>query len=465
MLLTISTTHRPATDLGYLLHKNPANLQTIETSFGLAHVFYPEATEERCTAALLLDVDPISLVRGRENSRSEGTLDQYVNDRCYVASSFLSVAMTKLFGTALAGKSKERPTLALSPIPVEATIAAIETRGGESLLRRLFEPLGYTVETTRHPLDEKFPEWGDSNYFTLTLKGTTTVHDLLSHIYVLVPVLDNEKHYYVGDEEVAKLLRHGEGWLAQHPERSFITNRYLQNKKRLTRLALEQLTDPDELDPDKTDEEHAREEEAVEKPMSLNERRLNTVLAVLKENGAHRVVDLGCGEGRLIGRLFQEKQFVEVTGMDVSYRVLEKARDRLRIDKLSDRERSRLNLLQGSLVYRDKRMSGYDAATCIEVIEHLDPPRLSALERVLFEFAKPPLVILTTPNSEYNVKFESLPAGQFRHRDHRFEWTRSEFRSWCQRVCERHGYSVRYLPIGDEDPEFGAPTQMGVFTQ
>ncbi|HEY9753830.1 MAG TPA: 3' terminal RNA ribose 2'-O-methyltransferase Hen1 [Oculatellaceae cyanobacterium] len=465
MLLTISTTHHPATDLGYLLHKNPANLQTIETSFGLAHVFYPEATEERCTAALLLDVDPVSLVRGRENSRSEGTLDQYVNDRCYVASSFLSVAMTKLFGTALAGKSKERPELALTPIPVEATIAAIETRGGESLLRRLFEPLGYTVETTRHPLDEKFPEWGDSNYFTLTLKGTTTVHDLLSHIYVLVPVLDNEKHYYVGDEEVAKLLRHGEGWLAQHPERSFITNRYLQNKKRLTRLALEQLTDPDELDPDKTDEEHAKEEEAVEKPMSLNERRLNTVLAVLKENGARRVVDLGCGEGRLIGRLFQEKQFAEITGMDVSYRVLEKARDRLRMDKLSDRERSRLNLVQGSLVYRDKRMSGYDAATCIEVIEHLDPPRLSALERVLFKFAKPPLVILTTPNSEYNVKFESLPAGQFRHRDHRFEWTRSEFQSWCQQVCERHGYSVRYLPIGDEDPELGAPTQMGVFTQ
>jgi 3' terminal RNA ribose 2'-O-methyltransferase Hen1 len=298
MLLTITTTHNPATDLGYLLHKNPANVQSIEMSFGQAHVFYPEASDERCTAALLLDVDPVSLVRGKENSRAEGSLEQYVNDRCYVASSFLSVAITKLFGTALSGKSKQRQELAETPVPVEATISAIYCRAGEPLLRRLFEPLGYSVAPKRHILDEKFPEWGDSNYFTVTLKGVATIHDLLSHIYVLVPVLDNEKHYYVGDEEVNKLLRQGEGWLAKHPERSIITNRHLQNKKRLTRLALEQLTDPDELHPDLAEEEHAREEEAVEKPISLNERRLNTVVAVLKETGARRVIDLGCGEGR-----------------------------------------------------------------------------------------------------------------------------------------------------------------------
>ena len=463
MLLTITTTHKPATDLGYLLHKNPAGVQSFELPCGLAHVFYPEANEDRCTAALLLDIDPVSLVRGRENSRSEGSLDQYVNDRCYVASSFLSVAMSKVFGTTLSGKSKERPELAQTAIPLQATISSVECRGGESILRRLFEPLGYTLEVSRAPLDEKFPDWGESNYYSLKLEGTVTVHDLLSHIYVLVPVLDNDKHYYVGDAEVAKLLRHGEGWLSKHPDRTMITNRYLQNKKRLTRLALERLAEPDDLDPDAADEQHGLEEEAVEKPMSLNERRLGTVLSVLKESGARRVIDLGCGEGRLVNRLYQERQFTEIVGMDVSYRVLEKASDRLHMDKLPEREKGRLRFLQGSLVYRDKRISGFDAATCVEVIEHLDPPRLQAFERVIFEFAKPKIVVLTTPNCEYNVKFEGLPEGQMRHRDHRFEWTRAQFQEWCENICARFHYSVKYLPIGDEDAELGAPTQMGVF--
>ena len=465
MLLTITTTHKPATDLGYLLHKNPANVQTFELPFGNAHVFYPESNEERCTAALLLDIDPVSLVRGRENSRGEGSLEQYVNDRCYVASSFLSVAMSKIFGTSLAGKSKERQELVSTPIPLQATISAVECKAGESVLRRLFEPLGYTVEITRHVLDEALPEWGESHYYSIQLDGICTLHDLLSHIYVLVPVLDNDKHYYVGDDEVGKLLRHGEGWLAKHPDRNLIANRYLQNKKRLTRIAIERLTEEDHLDPDATDEQHAGEEEAVERPMSLNERRMGTVLAVLKETGAKRVIDMGCGEGKLISRLKDERQFTEIVGMDVAHRSLEMASDRMHIDRMSERERERIKLMQGSLVYRDKRLAGFDAATCIEVIEHLDPPRLAAFERVIFEFAKPSNVVLTTPNSEYNVKFDGLPAGKFRHRDHRFEWTRAEFQEWSQKICSRYGYSVRFLPVGDEDPMVGPPTQMGVFSK
>lgn len=465
MLLTLTSTHKPATDLGYLLHKNPGNVQTFELTAGQAHIFYPEANEDRCTVALLLDIDPVTLVRGRENSRAEGSLEAYVNDRCYVASSFLSVAITKVFGTTLSGKSKERPELTETPMPLEATISAIECRTGEEVLRRLFEPLGYEIDVTRHALDETKPEWGGSHYYTLKLRKLSTVHDLLSHIYVLITVLDNDKHYFVGEAEVANLLRHGEGWLAKHPERSLITNRYLQNKKRLTRLALERLTEPDDIDPDATDEQQAVEEEAVEKPISLNERRLGTVLSVLREAGAKKIVDLGCGEGKLIARLFQEREFTEITGMDVSHRALERASDRLHMDRFNEREKARLKLIQGSLVYRDARLAGFDAATCVEVIEHLDPPRLAAFARVIFEFAKPPLVVLTTPNSEYNVKFETLPAGKMRHRDHRFEWTRQEFQDWCTQICNKYQYSVRYLPVGDEDPEFGAPTQMGVFTR
>jgi 3' terminal RNA ribose 2'-O-methyltransferase Hen1 len=299
----------------------------------------------------------------------------------------------------------------------------------------------------------------------LNLKGTCTLHDLLSHIYVLVPVLDNDKHYYVGEEEVNKLLRHGEGWLANHPERNLIVNRYLQHKRSLTNFAIERLSEEDAQDADKVEEQAENDEAAVEKTISLNERRLGTVLAVLREAGARRVIDLGCGEGKLVKRLLEEREFTQIAGLDVSHRSLEKAHQRLHMDRMPDRQKERIKLIQGSLMYKDARMSGYDAATCIEVIEHLDPPRLYAFERVVFEFAKPPVVLITTPNVEYNVKFEFLPNGQMRHRDHRFEWTRSEFQTWANQICERFGYSVRFLPVGDEDQAVGAPTQMGVFSR
>lgn len=461
MLLTIGTTHLPATDLGYLLHKHPARLQSFELSFGKAHVFYTEASPERCTAALLLDIDPVGLVRKR---RGEGeALEQYVNDRPYVASSFLSVAIAQVFGTALAGRSKDKPELAETAIPLTANLAVLPCRSGEEFLRSLFEPLGYTVTAQRHVLDEKFPDWGESFYFTVELQGTVRLQDLLSHLYVLIPVLDDEKHYWVGDEEVDKLLRHGEGWLATHPEQQLIAKRYLKRQGRLVRTALAQLVEEDNPDPDSAQESHALEEAAVEKPISLNQQRLEAVVAALKQSGAKRVLDLGCGEGRLLRLLLQDKSFEEIVGVDVSYRALEIAQERLHLDRLPSMQR-RIKLIQGSLTYRDKRLSGYDAATVVEVIEHLDSPRLAAFERVLFEFARPAAVVMTTPNVEYNVKFENLPAGKLRHKDHRFEWTREEFQAWANRVAKRFDYSVRFMPVGPEDPTVGAPTQLGLFT-
>src|SRR5438309_11940239 len=179
MLLTITTTHQPATDLGYLLNKNPARLQTTELSMGKAHVFYPEAGPQLCTAALLLEVDPVALVRNRKGPGGDaGTLKEYVNDRPYVASSFLSVAIAKVFGSAMAGSSKERPELVEAVLPLEAKIAVVPCRGGESFLRRLFEPLGYKVVATRHPLDEKFPDWGEGPYYTVILRGKVPVQNL-----------------------------------------------------------------------------------------------------------------------------------------------------------------------------------------------------------------------------------------------------------------------------------------------
>jgi 3' terminal RNA ribose 2'-O-methyltransferase Hen1 len=463
MLLTITTTHTPATDLGYLLFKNPARHHAKELSFGTAHLFYPEASAERCTVAVLLDVDPVALVRGRQGGGESGPLAQYVNDRPYVASSLMSVAMGELFGTAMTGRSKDRPELAAQPLPFTVTLAVLPCRGGEGLLQRLFAPLGYTVTATRHTLDARFPEWGDSPYYTVELSGAVRLCDLLAHLYVLIPVLDDEKHYWVGDDEVEKLLRRGEGWLATHPERELIATRYLKHRRSLTRDALSRLVEDELPGAEETGELQAAEEAVLEERISLNDQRMEAVVAALKASGARRVLDLGCGEGRLIRALLAEKQFDEILGMDVSCRSLEKAKDRLHLDRLPPKQLERVQLIQGSLMYRDQRLAGYEAAAVVEVIEHLDAPRLAAFERVLFEFARPATVVLTTPNGEYNVKWESLPAGKLRHKDHRFEWTRAEFQAWATGVAERFGYAVSFLPVGEVDDAVGAATQMGVF--
>jgi 3' terminal RNA ribose 2'-O-methyltransferase Hen1 len=463
MYLTISTTHSPATDLGYLLHKRPGKLHTVTLSFGKAHIFYPEATHDRCTAALLIELDPIELVRKPSGPSGEGgLLDQYVNDRPYVSSSFTSVALARAFGTAMGGRSKDRQELADAELPLEVRIAVIPSRGGEIFLRRLFEPLGYQVAATHYPLDEKFPEWGESRYWHVLLTAKKRLQDVLQHLYVLLPVLDDDKHYWVGKDEIDKLLDRGEGWLVAHPEREEITRRYLKRQHRLMREALARLTQ-EEDDPEEAAEAHAAEENTLEDRISLNQQRLGAVLAALRQSGAKRVLDLGCGEGRLLSLLLADTAFHEITGMDVSPRVLERAADRLRLESLPPRKRERIKLLQGSLMYRDARLANYDAAAVVEVIEHLDPPRLAAFERVLFEIARPATVVMTTPNREYNVKFETMVAGTLRHKDHRFEWGRHEFQTWANSVASQSGYGVSFLPVGEEDPVLGPPTQMAIF--
>ena len=464
MLLTISTTHQPATDLGYLLHKNPSRLQTEALSFGKAYVFYPDASVEFCTAALLVEIDPVALVRGRGPAGEGGQLEQYVNDRPYAANSFLSVAMGRIFSTAMSGRSKDRPELAETPIPLTAHLPVIAVRGGGELVRRLFEPLGYAVELKGSQLDDKFPEWGASPYVGLTIAGTVRLHDLLTHLYVLIPVLDNEKHYWVANDEIEKLLKRGEGWLGTHPEKDLIVSRYLKRQRSLTREALSRLLTED-APSDEADETPSVESPASEPSPSLHDQRLQMVLSVIRDTGAKRVVDLGCGEGKLLKLLLSEKQFETILGMDVSWRSLEIAKERLPLDELPERQRSRIELIQGSLTYRDQRLNGFEAAAIVEVIEHLDAPRLATLERIVFEFARPTHVVLTTPNAEYNTVFETLPAGEFRHGDHRFEWKRAEFEGWASGVAERFGYGVRFESVGPVDAERGAPTQMAVFTQ
>lgn len=464
MLLTITTTHSPATDLGYLLHKHPDRFQSFDLSFGKTHVFYPEVSNARTTVALLLDVDPVGMARGKSRDRrASGLLGHYVNDRPYVASSFMSVAVSQVFGTALGGRCKDRPQLVQQAIPLVARIEVLPVRAGQDFVHRIFEPLGYTVETVRHPLDEQFPEWGESPYFSVTITGTKTLSELLTHLYVLIPVFDNQKHYFVGEDELEKLLIKGAGWLASHPEKQQISRRYLRHRSNLYREALARLVEEEQIEGADEEAKPDHQEDALEQTLSLNEQRLGTVLSALRGSGARTVLDLGCGEGKLLRELLADRQFDRIVGLDVSLRSLEFAQRRSKLERLPERQTSRIELIHGSLIYRDSRLTGFDAAAIVEVIEHLDPPRLSAFERVLFEFARPKTIVLTTPNREYNVMWETLPAGNFRHADHRFEWSRQEFQEWSQRVAEQHGYTVRFVPVGPIAEAVGSPTQMGVF--
>ncbi len=602
MLLTITCTRAEgadwaATDLGYLLHKNPARAQVFEQSYGSAHVLYPEATEQRCTAALLLEIDPVRLVRGRSRGTPEFSLGQYVNDRPYAASSLLSVAIAGVFKSALHGQCAQRPELAATALPLRIELPAVPCRGGAEAAERMFAPLGWRVSATPIPLDPAFPEWGESHYVRLELTADMRVADALSHLYVLLPVLDGSKHYWLGDDEVDKLLRAGEGWLATHPERAWITRRYLARRQSLVRTALARLAEIDDATPeslgaiDDVDDELSAEamdsesattvtechasaaidadnpapagprsissdnpdnatrdettdsaaatdadgggsalaadgsgptasasataeantpgprgtsaydsgstvgsespDSAVDSAMSGGEStirggttsgenadaasadeartpslavlRRTAVIRALHEVGARRVLDLGCGEGVLLRELLPDRVFTEIVGVDVSVRALRIAQRRLHLDRAPRWVSERISLRQGALTYADAGLRGYDAAVLMEVIEHVDPARLAALEHTVFGVAAPGAVIVTTPNGEYNALYETLPAGKFRHADHRFEWSRAEFATWARRVVETYGYTVGFEPVGPEDPEHGSSTQMAVF--
>ncbi|NIG55100.1 3' terminal RNA ribose 2'-O-methyltransferase Hen1 [Chitinophaga sp. Cy-1792] len=451
MLLTIKTTRYPATDLGYLLHKHPAKVQQVSLSAGSAHIFYPEATEQSCTAALLLDIDPVHLVRKGAN---EFALDQYVNDRPYVASSFMSNAISYVYSSAMNGRCKDKPELTTEAIPYEVSISVLRVKGGEKLLRQLFEPLGYEVMAEQLMLDPLYEQWGMSQYFKVTLRNTLPLTAILRQLYILMPVCDNDKHYYMDSQEVEKLNEKGKGWLETHPEQEMITRRYLKNIAALTKEALST----------NLKEEGATDDEKPKEKIRLHDLRLNTVRDLLGELKVATVVDLGCGEGKFLRLLKDMPALTKVLGMDVSYSALEIAKHKLKLNKLPEAEREKFQLMQGSLTYRDTRLSGFDAGVLIEVIEHLDLPRLEILERVVFEFARPKHLIVTTVNVEYNVMYEKLQPGEFRHGDHRFEWTRAEFQAWGNKVAEQFRYNVSYQDLGEVHETYGAPSQLALFT-
>ncbi|MDF2577543.1 MAG: 3 terminal ribose 2-O-methyltransferase Hen1 [Chlamydiales bacterium] len=462
MTFTITTHYHPATDLGYLLHKHPEKLHQKKFAFGTAYLFYTKAAEDLCSVTLLLDIDPLELSKWNRKSgfSAQPELELYVNDRPYTANSFLSVVMKKMFSTAMSGHCDTKSDLVQQKLPLSVTIPVIACNGREKVIKSLFEPLGYQAKITHLPLDSQFTSWENSSYYRLDLEVTTTVCDLLNQLYIFIPILDNSKHYWIDLPEVDKLLEKGGSWLNSHPHRELIVTRYLKYRKLLVQKALSLINQEEFID---QGVENLPVEEILEHKLSLHEIRLTTVKKVLLEKGARKILDLGCGEGRLVELLLKEAQIEEILGVDVSYRALQIAQQRLKLDELTHHLRQKINLHQSSLAYYDKKLKGFDAAAVVEVIEHLEPFQLATFSKILFQYIQPRLVVITTPNKEYNTLFNSLTAGAFRHPDHRFEWTRKEFQNWAQAITTNYPYQVEFHPLGDLHEVYGSPSQMAIF--
>jgi 3' terminal RNA ribose 2'-O-methyltransferase Hen1 len=427
-------------ELSYLLFKHPGRVQRFELPMGQATLWYPVADAEQCQVALLVDVDGAEL--GKSKLRFDRfDLGSYINDRAYAASSLLAVAIARVFGSALRGQDPvERPGAASVQRELRIRVPSVRARG-ELSVPELFEPLGYQLDAVEH-----------GEIVDLTLSGTLTLQQALAHLYVLLPVLDDSKHYWVSFAEIDKLERYADSWLPAHPQRERIMARYLAHQREYVAEASTRLL---------ADEDQAGGSTSF-RPPNLAAQRITALLRILREVNAQRVIDLGCGEGRLLTALLGDSYFTEVAGADVSATVL--ARAERHLERLSERQQARVKLFQASASYRDSRLAGYDAMVLSEVVEHLDPDRLAALENTVFAAARPQNVIVTTPNREYNVRYAELEAGGLRHPDHRFEWTRTEFQAWANAIADRQHYRVRFDGVGEDDAELGQPTQVAIFT-
>jgi 3' terminal RNA ribose 2'-O-methyltransferase Hen1 len=457
MLLTLTCQGQEAPEFSYLLYKNPYRVNQFSLSFGQAVVFYPEFTPDKVSCSLLLNIDP--LVLSKDKGRQFGLFD-YISDRPYASTSFMSVAISRVFSSALGGRCQEKPELVDKELDLMAEIICLPCQP-ELNLEMFFVPLGYEVSVDRRKPDQAFEKLGENPYVNLTIRGRVTISEMLRHLYILIPIFGGRKHYFVDRDEVEKLLRLGGEWLKSHPYREQITYLYLARFKKLTRLALDRIEDG-EAGAIEDDGEYSGFASRFFRGEPLSKVRLEFILQELRLSGARSVLDLGCGEGRLLLRLAHDDRFDRIVGLDISLTALKKAEERL--FKAYKGRPQGLELIQGALTYADGRLKGFDAAVCQEVLEHLDAWRMPIFEKVLFGFLKPKTIIVTTPNVDYNVNYPGLTEGQLRHQDHRFEWNRAQFTQWASSVAEKNGYTVRVSDLGELDQKSGRPTQFGVFT-
>jgi 3' terminal RNA ribose 2'-O-methyltransferase Hen1 len=462
VFLSIATTRQGAKDLGFLLYKHPDRVFRSDASRNAkmsAVGFYPEATDERCEFCLVVEVDPVERVRGA--SWGAG-IAQYVEPLPFLASSYMAQALSLCLRSAMNGvvtskdpaEEERLKVAAAEKWPLEITVSPLRT--SPALISRMFEPLGWDVALHSIALDIPGMMSGDrgTDLHTLTLRGEVTLQDALTHLYVLLPALDPARHYFYGESEVQKLLDKSQNWLEQHPARELIVGRYLSKSRELRETALQQFETAD-------DDETVAEGDVPDEPVSAHDERHQRIVEIVRGAGDVSVVDLGCGEGKLLERLSKLPGKLEITGVEPAMRDLDKAHRALSRNPGKQMD-PRIKLKHGSILYADDQLKGFDIAILSEVIEHIDPERLDHAERCVFGFMQPRKVVVTTPNASFNEMF-GLEEGRFRHRDHRFEWTETEVTAWCGRIGRDYGYSYELGGAGGYEPAFGHLSHFIVF--
>jgi 3' terminal RNA ribose 2'-O-methyltransferase Hen1 len=440
-------------------------------SFGEGYVYFQENPQGDNSLSLLVDVDPLATVQGRgQLSHMDGL---YVNDRAYVPSSLLTSALTKAFGTALSGRCKERPELASTPIDWTVSVPVVTSDWRTEILWSLFGPLGYEVRMAHVEREGHRSSHPDvaSDLTGVKLCTTATMREVLSHLVVLIQVLDQDNHRWLDEQDLDPFMRRVEGWLPEHPYGMFILKRALKHQKHLIKAVIAKfpaIVDSQARISSINSEmwDASQLEEYADQPLSLNRQRFAVVQELIERLQPRSLVDLGCGDGSFIGFLANGAllhPMERIIGMDVSASELARAKTRMEHLSSLPGRRTPVEWLLGSLLYRDPRIKGLDMAILIEVIEHIDPWRLPALERQVFGEGGYASIVVTTPNREFNLIYGLSEEHSLRHRDHRFEWTRQEFQEWVQKIASQYGYEWQIQGIGTVSLDHGSPSQMVLF--
>ncbi|MFF2588046.1 3' terminal RNA ribose 2'-O-methyltransferase Hen1 [Peribacillus butanolivorans] len=443
MQLTIQASGDNVQAISYLLSKNPSNLYERNHKGHLVRLFYSKFTETELEATIFVTPDPIELVKGNSNSYD---INHYINDREFAVSSIFCSLIRSALGTALNGQPKEEHTEWVNhPFSFQFEFGPVVSSLSDNQLKDLFEPIGYEVMITRPEIEYSFQIKDKSSARYISLKGMKTLQDGLRHLFVLIPVIDNYKHYYIDEKEIEKLERYGDGWLKDHPMRDYIYRQSLRFKEV---YSIVENRKPEE------------KKEEKESKVRLNDLRYEKIVDTVSQMNPRSIVDFGSGEGKLSVRLGFVEGIKEILAVEPSQTAAIKALGRF--EKVKNKEKFVVpETLWGSLFYYDERLKNKDVIILCEVIEHIDEYRLPKVLDTILHNYQPNALIITTPNREYNEVYDKEDV--LRHNDHRFEWTRAEFRQWCTERNHRDIYSLKFEGIGEEHDTYGYPTQMCVF--
>ena len=445
MQLTIRATGENVKVISYLLAKNPNNVYERNHKGHLVRLFYSECSETELDVTIFVTPDSLEL---KQNGSYTYDITHYINDREFAVSSIFCSFIRPALGTALNGQPKEEYKEWVNHcFPFEFQFGPVSSTLSNEEIRALFEPLGYETTISRAETNYSFHLKQKSTARFISLKGSTTLQHGLRQLFVLIPVLDNYKHYYIDEKEIEKIERYGEGWLENHPLKSFILRQALRFKEVYSIVQ-------------KTEESEESKEKTVK--IRLNDLRYEKIIEMVKGiEPRRRIVDFGSGEGKLSLRLGFVDGVQEVLAVEPSETAALQAIERF--EKVRHQEGFVMPTpLWGSLFYYDERLKNKDIMILCEVIEHIDAYRLPKMMDTILNEYQPKVLIITTPNQEYNAVYNL--GEQIRHHDHRFEWTREEFQTWC--VDRNNGnYELAFIGIGEMHEQYGCPTQMCVFSR